>query len=118
MDCRTSHCRFLASQKRTADAIPIMATRTATTMIAARPPFEMLKAPLEAPAAPASSGSGGLSSPPLYPGDWGVFEFCAAARRGRRAERRMERIMVENGYQNDTGVGSGDGRWYEGGEIM
>lgn len=98
-----------------------MATRTATTMIAARPPFEILKAPLDAPAAPASSGSGGLSSPPLYPGDWGVFEFCAAATRDMRAEKRMERIIFGGSVGDQERIPEWvvyDGRWYEGGEIL
>jgi hypothetical protein len=46
--------------------LPPITTMTATTMIAARAPVESVNAPFCAPAAPASLGSDGLSSPPLY----------------------------------------------------
>lgn len=45
--------------------LPPRTTMTATTMIAARAPLDSENAPFEAPAAPASFGSTGLSDPPL-----------------------------------------------------
>lgn len=94
--------------------LPATATRTATVMMAARPPFERENAPFEDPAAPASSGFWGLSSPPLKPApgvDFAVEAatvavcvsvevtctvFWAATRSGsRQNERRVDLNMME-----------------------
>jgi hypothetical protein len=87
---------------------PPTATSTATTMMAASPPLDSVNALLELPAAPASSGSCGTSSPPLYPwlgvrcgccADW-VAEAarevasCATTRRGRRKESKIDLNIV------------------------
>lgn len=91
------------------DLLPARATSTATTMIAARPPLEMENAPFVAPSAPASSGSWGLSSPPLYPVLAG-FSFCARTTTWSSAESRMALNMVTDGAESSvSGYGSYDG---------
>jgi len=90
-----------------------MTTRTATTMMAARAPFDRLKASFCDPEAPASLGSGGLSSPPLYPADIGSgFDSCASTRRGKRTLKRRALLMMAR-YNVQLRRGRRDGTWID-----
>jgi hypothetical protein len=74
------------------NVLPPITTMTTTAMMAAKAPPDNAKAPFCEPAAPASVGSGGLSSPPLLPG--GGSEDCASARKGSMRLKKRVRLMM------------------------